>query len=77
MTLTRQVVKLSVRIYTVSFRRVIEEAEDIHAAGETALTLAGRKFSRLACGAYYVVITGETAGGETAVSKPVELIILK
>jgi len=77
MTLTRQVVKLSIRIYTVSFRRIVEETENISASGQVTLSFAMHKFSKLGCGMYYVVITGETAGGEKAASKPEELIILK
>jgi hypothetical protein len=77
MTLTRQVVKLSIRIYTVSFRRVVEETKNMSASGQVILSLAMRKLSKLSSGTYYVVITGETAGGEKAASKPQVLIILK
>jgi hypothetical protein len=74
---TRPVNKISIRIYTVSYRRIIEETVYGDFYGRSAVTIASRKLQRLANGTYYVVISGEGSGGEKAASKPVELIILK
>jgi hypothetical protein len=77
MNLTGQAIKISIRVYTVSFRRVIEETQDVSVYGLADISFAGGKFSRLASGIYYVVIKGETADGETAAAKPKVLIILR
>lgn len=68
--------KVTVRIYTVSFRRIIEAAEYGNFYGRSAVTVASRKLSRLANGTYYVVLAGEGPEGKS-VSKPVELIVLR
>jgi hypothetical protein len=68
--------KITVRIYTVSFRRIISETVGGTYTGISNVSLAAYKLSKLANGAYYAVLEAE-AGGQRAVSKPVELIILK
>ena len=77
MNLTGKAVKMSIRVYTVSFRRVIEETQDISLYGLVNISFAGGKFNKLASGIYYVVIKGETAGGEKAATKSKVLIILR
>lgn len=68
--------KITVRIYTVSYRRIIEATEYGSFYGRSTMSIASRKLQRLANGTYYIVIVGE-GNGKKAVSKPVEIIILK
>ena len=73
----RTAVKITIRIYTASFRRVFEEPVNGPYAGRSVAMLAAYRISKLASGTYYVVLAGEGVAGEKAVSKPVELIILR
>jgi GH18 family chitinase/beta-glucanase (GH16 family) len=73
----RTAAKIKVRIYTMSLRRVIEEDTDGNFTGISTVSIAARKLSSLANGAYYVVLLAETGAGEKTVSKPVELVVLK
>ena len=73
---TRHVSKIQVRIYTTAYRRVIEETFEGSFLRDTVITVPQRKLGKLSAGIYYVSIHAEN-GAEKAVSKPVELIILK
>ncbi len=75
--LTRPASRLTVIIYTVSFRRVLEESISVSAYGPCVLSFAAKKFKGLSNGTYYAVISGVTPGGMKAVSKPAVMIILK
>ena len=75
--LTSPAEQLTVSIYTVSFRRIMEENLSISAYGFYTLSLAGNKFIGLANGTYYAVISGKTFSGIKATSKPAVLIIIK
>jgi hypothetical protein len=68
--------KIIVRIYTVSYRRIMEETEYGDFYGRSDVSIASRKLARLANGTYYAVIAGE-GNGKRALSKPVELIVLR
>jgi hypothetical protein len=67
--------KITVRIYTVSYRRIIEVTEYGSFYGRSTVSIASRKLQKLANGTYYIVIVGEGSGSKT-ISKPVELIVL-
>jgi hypothetical protein len=69
--------KISVRIYTASYRRIIDVTEEGDFYGRPAVSVPSRKLERLANGTYYVVLAGEGAGSGRITSKPAELIILK
>jgi hypothetical protein len=74
---TRTASKIVIRIYTAAFRRVLEETVNGPYTGISTVSIAAYKISRLANGTYYVVLLGEGAAGEKAVSNPMELIILR
>jgi hypothetical protein len=73
---TAPVNKVEIRIYTVSYRRIMEITEYGSFYGRSVVTIASRKLVRLANGTYYMVVAAEGAG-KKATSKPAELIILR
>jgi hypothetical protein len=74
--LTRPANKITVRIYTVNYRKVIEKSVPGAYLRNTILIIRPGTFNRLANGVYYAVIIGEN-GSERAVSKPGTMIILR
>jgi hypothetical protein len=75
--LSRPAAELKVRVYTVSYRRVLEIDAGSASTREAMLTISQWKLGRLAAGTYYVVVTGKSDLGGRAASKPVVLTILK
>ena len=75
--ITRPAEDIKARIYSVSFRRLLEHDFNATDNKETVAVIPKAELSRLASGTYYVVITGRSTTGDKAVSKPQVLIILK
>jgi hypothetical protein len=75
--ITRPADKVTVRIYTAGFRRVI----DIPIAGdylrESTVTIERWKTAKLSAGAYYALIYGHGKQGENSISLPVVFLIVK
>lgn len=76
-TLTQAASEMKVRIYSVSYRRVLETECGAVNTKEVTVIITRDKIARLAAGTYFMVVSGKSNGGEKAVSKPQELIILK
>jgi hypothetical protein len=74
--MTRPANKITVRIYTVNYRKVIEKIMQGSYLRNIVLTLQPGAFSRLANGVYYVVVIGEN-GSERAVSRLEPMIVLR
>jgi rhamnogalacturonan endolyase len=68
---------IKVRIYSVSFRKILEHDFNAVENKETVLVIPAAELNRLASGTYYVVITGRSKTGDKAVSKPQVMTILK
>jgi hypothetical protein len=67
---------VTIKVYTVAFRKVIEaSAPGAYFRNSTAVFHA-RVFGDLAGGVYYAVLKAEN-GGESAVSKPIVMLVLK
>lgn len=77
MDLTRPADRINIRIYTVSYRQIADITESGHFLGRVKLPVPDRYLDRLANGIYYMRAAGEGYGNEKAVSKPVQLIILR
>jgi hypothetical protein len=75
--ITRPAGELTLRIYTRSFRRVMEISCGASYVKNTILSIPAEKIKYLSSGIYYLSITGRSTAGADAVSKPVEIIILK
>ncbi len=73
---TRHASMIHVRIYTTSFRLVIDQAYKGYFLRDTVLTLPKRKLGGLSAGSYYISVYAED-GPEKAYSKPKVAIILK
>jgi hypothetical protein len=77
-TITREAIKITLKIYTAGFRAVKEEEWDgDFPPGEVSRSVAIREFNRLASGAYYYLIIADLKQGNTVRSKPDMLIILR
>ncbi len=77
MTITRPANDMKVRIYTVSFRLILEEyIGAVNTQGYTA-AIAKDRISRLSPGIYYMVVTARADNNDIAVSKAGVLVILK
>ena len=73
---TRPADKLTIKVYTTAFRKVIETtAAGSYFRGSTEVFHA-RVFGSLAGGIYYVVVKAENSG-EAALSKPAVMVVLK
>jgi photosystem II stability/assembly factor-like uncharacterized protein len=70
---------ISVRIYTMAFRRIIETTTAQTGTGDVTAVIpaASGMLSKLASGLYYLIVRGTDTSGKEAESKPVEMIILK
>src|ERR1035437_6975308 len=77
MDLTRPADRINIRIYTVSYRQIADITESGYFLGRVKLPVPDRYLDRLANGIYYMKAAGEGYGNEKAVSKPVQLIILR
>lgn len=75
--ITQPAGNIKVRIYSVSFRKILEHDFNAVYNKEAVLVIPAAELNRLASGTYYVVITGRSTTGDKAVSKPQVLIILK
>jgi beta-glucanase (GH16 family) len=69
--------QVKARIYTASFRRVIEYDYGPSDNKEILATIPAEKIQKLASGTYYLVVTGSSTTGRKAVSRPSVLIIFK
>jgi hypothetical protein len=65
------------RIYTASFRRIIEFDSGPSGNKETLVTIPVVQLKKFAAGTYYVVITVVSTTGGKAVSKSAVLVVLK
>lgn len=74
--ISRPADKITVRIYSASYRKVLETSESGYFFGETAVTVRQWRLGKMGNGIYYVQVIAEGAG-ERAFSKPVEAIILR
>jgi hypothetical protein len=78
LSLSRDCVKVSYRIYTSSFRLVVYDEEDVPlAAGDRKYPIKSSRLGRLAAGTYYAVITAADASGRRARAAIKVLIIIK
>ena len=78
MTFTRETTQLTLKIYTVAFRKVVEYKVPL--AGQNndyVLTLPAAEVSNLAAGTYYYRLYGDTAQNEVAKSKCGKLLIIR
>jgi hypothetical protein len=78
MNLTKPAVKLVLRVYTVSLRKVMEfeETNGTH-YGNYTMNVSSGLFEKLAAGVYFYRLEGESATGEKAFSTASEFIIIK
>lgn len=74
---TRPAAKITIRIYTVSYRRILEKTIGGPFVRWSTLSIPAESISKFTNGVYYVLLSGESTEGEKAVSKPADLIILK
>jgi hypothetical protein len=76
--LTHATDRLVIKVYTVSFRKVIE-AEDSPGtySGAHTLSLSAAYFAKLASGTYYYRIEGESTAGEKAASIAEKFVIIR
>jgi hypothetical protein len=76
-SITQPAHELKLRIYTVSFRRIMEVELGAAASKEITVVVPSSKLKRLSPGTYYIVAAGGSEDGANAVSKPQPIIILK
>jgi hypothetical protein len=77
-TLTQSAAKVSLKIYTASFRLVlVKEWNGDFSAGRFEQRLSSYELARLSAGVYYYVIAGERKTGEKARTKPGVMVVLK
>jgi hypothetical protein len=74
--ITRPADRMTIRVYTAAFRKVIETSATGAYLHKSIATFQSMAFGRLASGVYYAVVKAE-GSGEWAVSKPVELLVLR
>ena len=74
---TRHVPKITVRVYTAAYRRVIEEIYEGAFIRNTVITVPQRKISRLSAGTYYVIIYAGADSGGIIKSKPQVIQLLR
>lgn len=75
--MTGRVDKIKVRMYTVSFRLIIETAPSYTGTDTVILILPPAVLKRLSIGTYYVLVSTGSASGKKAASKPHLLVVLK
>jgi hypothetical protein len=76
-SISRPAGDIKIRIYTVSFRRVMEfDCGAFNDKDNTAIIPASQ-LDNLASGTYHTVVIGVSKTGDKAVSKPCEIIIIK
>ncbi len=76
-SITQPARELKLRIYTVSFRRIMEVELGAASSKEITVVVPLSKLKRLSPGTYYMVVIGSSDSGANAVSKPQTLVILK
>jgi hypothetical protein len=69
--------KIKVRVYTASYRRVMEEEFRGAFVDGMTVDVAARRFARLGNGTYYIIALAESSSGEKATSKLKTLIIIR
>jgi peptidoglycan/xylan/chitin deacetylase (PgdA/CDA1 family) len=69
--------RVTIRIYTSAYRRIMEETESGGFYGRSVVIIKSWKLGELANGTYYVLVSGEAADGKKAAAKIVELVILR
>ncbi len=75
--ITRPATELKVRIYTVSFRLVMQSEGGAANTKQAIVTVPASRLNNLASGVYYAVVSGSSDNGDKAISKPREVIILR
>src|ERR1035437_3124715 len=75
-SITRAASDIKIRIYTVSFRRVMDLDFGPINTKEAIITIPAGRLTHLSAGIYHVVVTGKSDGNK-AISKPVELVIMR
>jgi hypothetical protein len=77
--LTNAAQKFILRVYTVSFRKVMEEEENPgpYSSGTQTINVPAARFSRLASGTYYYRIEGESTAGGKAASAADKFVIIR
>ena len=68
---------MKVSIYTVGYRRIMETQCGAANTKEVTVSIPSTRIRNLGSGTYYLIVTGKSGNKDTAVSKPVELIILR
>ena len=68
---------IKITFYTAAFRKAVVEEKYGVFTGRSAVRVPSWKLDRLASGTYYAVIQGRSLKGETAVSRPFVLIVLR
>jgi hypothetical protein len=74
--ITRPADKITIWVYTTAFRKVMEASAYGTYLHKSVATFQATAFGRLASGVYYAVVKGGNSG-EYAVSKPVEMLVLR
>jgi len=78
MNLTHLTKRLVLRVYTVSFRKVLEQVDSSGTYfGEHDMSVLKSRFDRLASGVYYYRIEGESTGSEKAYSPADKFVIIR
>ena len=75
--ITQAASEMKVKIFTRAYRKMMETPCGAVNTKEVVVTVPSARIRHLSAGIYYMVVTGKSTGGENAVSKPVEFIILR
>ena len=75
--ITMPATTITVSVYTVYFRKVVQERFEGSYLGIRQFAISARKLSKLSSGSYYVVVKGMSLDAKTAVSRIEEMVVLR